>query len=379
MFRLGLIVNPVAGIGGTVGLKGSDGINIQQQAKALGGTFKASDRAKAALKLLAPFATDIDWFVCPGKMGQYIAEDQGFDVSVIDIAVSAETTGEDTRNAIQKMNELALDLLLFVGGDGTARDICSAVRSEQPVLGIPAGVKMHSGVFAITPEGAGEIVGKFVRREQLNISRAEVRDLDEDARRAGIIASKYYGELWVPELGNAVQQVKCCGLENEQLDKQEIAAGFIDKIVDTISYLICPGSTTAELMNQLGSENTLLGIDLIVGNQLIGSDLNERQILATLKQGETKIVVSPIGGQGYLFGRGNQQISAEVIKNVGKENIIILATPTKLNALNGRALLVDTGDAELNTRLSGYCRVDTGFDSSVLYPVGNEQYHKIDL
>ncbi|MBV1914881.1 MAG: ATP-NAD kinase family protein [Pseudomonadales bacterium] len=373
MFRLGLIVNPVAGIGGSVGLKGSDGMQIQQQAQALGGTFKANDRAEAALKLLKPFAAEIDWFVCPGEMGQHIAEAQGFQVSVIELSVKEQTTEQDTRHAVQKMNELALDLLLFVGGDGTARDVCSQVGAEQPVLGIPAGVKMHSGVFAVTPEIAGEIVGKFVRHEQLNVSHAEVRDIDENARRAGIVASKYYGELWVPELGNSVQQVKCCGQKNEQLDKQEIAAGFIDKMEDTIDYLICPGSTTAELMSQLGLENSLLGIDLIRDHQLIDSDLSEQQILSKLKQGKTKIVVSPIGGQGYLFGRGNQQISAEIIKNTGKENIIILATPTKLEALAGRPLLVDTGDAALNKQLSGYCRVDTGFDSSVLYPVGNEQ------
>ncbi|MDF1645139.1 MAG: ATP-NAD kinase family protein [Pseudomonadales bacterium] len=376
MFRLGLIINPVAGIGGPVGLKGSDGAEIQQQARALGGLYKASQRAAATLELLRPHGADIEWFVCPGSMGQQVTANIGFNVSVIDIAVGDSTTDQDTRNAVLKMNELNLDLLLFVGGDGTARDICSVLRSEQPVLGIPAGVKMQSGVFAVTPEAAGDLICKFIRREQINVSQAEVRDIDEDARRAGIINSRYFGELWVPELDNAIQQVKCCGVENEELDKQEIAAGFIDRMDESVGYLICPGTTTAEIMNQLGLNNTLLGVDLIRDSQLVASDLNEQQLLSFLQQDidsneKFNIVISPTGGQGYLFGRGNQQISADVIRQVKMENITVLATTSKLNALEGRGLLTDTGDQSLNHEFSGFIRVVTGFDAAVLYPVGN--------
>ena len=371
MFRLGLIINPVAGIGGAVGLKGSDGEEIQQQAQALGGSYKSELRAAATLELLKPFANEIELFTCPQNMGQAAAESCGFNPSVIDISLGLKTTEKDTQQAVLKFNELHLDLLLFVGGDGTARDICSQVRAEQPVLGIPAGVKMQSGVFAVTPEGAGEVIGKFIQREQISITKAEVRDIDEDARRAGKISSRYYGELWVPELGNSVQQVKCCGFENEEIDQQEIAAGFIDKMEDDVGYLICPGTTTAQIMDQLGLENTLLGVDLIRNSALVGSDLNEQEITETLGQGTIKIVLSPIGGQGYLLGRGNLQISAEVIIKNGKESIVVLATPAKLSALEGRSLLVDTGDPQLNIELAGYICVDTGFDNSVLYPVGN--------
>ena len=187
MFRLGLIINPVAGIGGPVGLKGSDGAEIQQQARALGGLYKASQRAAATLELLRPHGADIEWFVCPGSMGQQVTANIGFNVSVIDIAVGDSTTDQDTRNAVLKMNELNLDLLLFVGGDGTARDICSVLRSEQPVLGIPAGVKMQSGVFAVTPEAAGDLICKFIRREQINVSQAEVRDIDESQRVTNVV------------------------------------------------------------------------------------------------------------------------------------------------------------------------------------------------
>lgn len=381
MFRLGLIINPVAGIGGPVGLKGSDGAEIQQQAKALGGLYKANQRAAATLELLRPHRADIEWFVCPGTMGQQVSAHFDFNVSVIDIAVGDSTTGrttdQDTRNAVLKMNDLNLDLLLFVGGDGTARDICSVLRPEQPVLGIPAGVKMQSGVFAVTPEAAGDLICKFVRREQINVSQAEVRDIDEDARRAGRIASRYFGELWVPELDNAVQQVKCCGIENEQLDKQEIAAGFIDRMDGSVGYLIGPGSTTAEIMNQLGLKNTLLGVDFIRDSQLVASDLSEQNLLSILGQNidsneKFNIVISPIGGQGYLFGRGNQQISVDVIRQVKMENITVLATASKLNALEGRGLLTDTGDQSLNQELSGFIRIVTGFDAAVLYPVGND-------
>lgn len=376
MFRLGLIINPVAGVGGAVGLKGSDGAEIQRQARALGGSYNSNRRAAATLELIKPLATDIEWFVCPGSMGQRVAESLGFSVSVVDIAVGETTTGQDTRNAVLRMNELNLDLLLFAGGDGTARDICDVVRPEQPTLGIPAGVKMQSGVFAVTPHAAGDLIAKFIRSEQISVTQAEVRDIDEEARRAGKIVARYYGELWVPQLDKGVQQVKCCGLENEQIDKQEIAAGFIERMDQSVGYFVGPGTTTAEIMEQLGLENTLLGVDYICDYQLIASDLNEQQMLAILKQDKKQgkknsIVVSPTGGQGYLLGRGNQQISADVIRHIEKDNIIVLSSSSKLSRLGGRALLVDTGDSGLDQELSGFIRIVNGFESSVLYPVGN--------
>lgn len=375
MFRLGLIVNPMAGIGGPVALKGSDGAEIVVEARQRGAQLRAPGRAVRALKTLSAGieSTDVVLTTCPGPMGEDIAKQCGFSPEVIGEIDPQRTTPEDTESAARIMADKGMDMILFVGGDGTARNICNAVPTGQPVLGIPSGVKMHSGVYAITPEMAGELLCKLVRGELVDIRPQEVRDIDEEAFRQGKVKARYYGELLVPEEGQFMQHVKSGGREVESLVLEDIAATLIEEMEADDLYIIGPGSTTRGLMEELGLENTLLGVDLVKNRELLASDVTATEIEQAIVEnmaetnGTAKIVITPIGGQGLLFGRGNQQLTPEVIRLVGRDNLIVIATKTKITDLNGRPLLVDSNDPVMDRALSGYIPVITGYRDKILY------------
>ncbi len=374
MFRLGLIVNPMAGIGGSVALKGSDGTGIVAEAQKRGAELRAPERAIRALRVIyegiEPSKVVLTTY--PGPMGEDLARQCGYSPEVIGEINPELTTAEDTESAATEMSTMGLDMILFVGGDGTARNICNSVPDNQPVLGIPAGVKMHSGVYAITPEMAGELVCKLVRGELVDIRPQEVRDIDEESFRQGKVQARFYGELLVPEEGQFMQHVKSGGREVEALVLEDIAATLIEEMEDDCLYIIGPGSTTKGLMDELGLENTLLGVDLIKNGELLALDVTAAEIENAISEhnGAAKIVITPIGGQGHLLGRGNQQLTPAVIRQVGKDNLIVIATKTKITELNGRSLLVDSNDPQLDRALSGYIPVITGYRDQVLYPIG---------
>lgn len=374
MFRLGLIINPMAGIGGSVALKGSDGTGIVAEARKRGAELRAPDRAIRALRVIyegiEPSKVVLTTY--PGPMGEDLVRQCGFSPEVIGEINPGLTTAEDTESAATEMSAMGLDMILFVGGDGTARNICNSVPNNQPVLGIPAGVKMHSGVYAITPEMAGELVCKLVRGELVDIRPQEVRDIDEESFRQGKVQARFYGELLVPEEGQFMQHVKSGGREVETLVLEDIAATLIEEMEDDCLYIVGPGSTTKGLMDELGLENTLLGVDLIKNGELLALDVTATEIENAISEhnGTAKIVITPIGGQGHLLGRGNQQLTPAVIRQVGKDNLIVIATKTKITELNGRSLLVDSNDPQLDRVLSGYIPVITGYRDQVLYPIG---------
>ena len=374
MFRLGLIINPMAGIGGSVALKGSDGTGIVAEARKRGAELRAPERAIRALRVIyegiEPSKVVLTTY--PGPMGEDLARQCGYSPEVIGEINPELTTAEDTESAATEMSTMGLDMILFVGGDGTARNICNSVPDNQPVLGIPAGVKMHSGVYAITPEMAGELVCKLVRGELVDIRPQEVRDIDEESFRQGKVQARFYGELLVPEEGQFMQHVKSGGREVEALVLEDIAATLIEEMEDDCLYIVGPGSTTKGLMDELGLENTLLGVDLIKNGELLALDVTAAEIENAISEhnGAAKIVITPIGGQGHLLGRGNQQLTPAVIRQVGKDNLIIIATKTKITELNGRSLLVDSNDPQLDRALSGYIPVITGYRDQVLYPIG---------
>jgi len=369
MFRLGLIVNPLAGVGGSVGLKGSDGEATALKALAMGAEPKANLRTQQALEPLA--GLDIELITYPGEMGEESARIAGFEPRVIGTITPGHTTEEDTERAAREMAGQGVDLILFAGGDGTARNICHAIGDSTPVLGIPAGVKIHSGVYTVTPKAAGEVVAMLVRGELVTLADQEVRDIDEDAFRQGRVRAKYYGELLVPEEGRFLQHVKNGGREVEELVLDDIAADFAENMQDNVRYIMGSGSTVQALMDHLGLENTLLGVDLIENGQLIGQDLTAQQLLDLTEGYDTRLVITVIGGQGHIIGRGNQQLSAELLKRLGRENIIVVATKSKIKALEGRPLIVDSGDAELNHQLSGLIRIVTGYRDAILYRVAD--------
>ncbi len=370
--RLGLIVNPMAGLGGRVGLKGSDGEMIQQKAIALGAQSRAGERAREALRALLPIKDDIEIVTCPGSMGAEVAESLGFSTQVIGRIEAGKTSARDTKQAAQSMKEMGVALILFAGGDGTARDIYDAVGLSAPVLGIPAGVKIHSPVYAIHPRAAGELAARLVRGERVAFHEAEVIDLDETAYRAGKVSTRLYGYLNVPFASQFVQNAKSASPASEQEAAREIAAFVVSQMQPGVVYILGPGTTLRAVADCLGLEKTLLGVDVVLDKALLERDVNERQLLEILaRHPKAKIIVTPIGGQGYLFGRGNQQISPQVIRLVGRENILVVSTVNKLITLGGRPLLVDTGEAEVDRSLQEFVKVIVGYNQRMIYEVSS--------
>nr|WP_220493883.1 ATP-NAD kinase family protein [Shewanella sp. SG41-4] len=375
-FRLGVIINPLAGLGGSVGLKGSDGVAVEAIAK--GAIPKAQLRMQQALDVILPFVKQIDIITASGDMGGSLCRKMGFNTQ--DVYTALETTSTektsalDTQNAVKCLLEHQLDLLLFAGGDGTARDIYAVVDDSFPVLGVPAGVKIHSGVYGITPHASGLVVSMLLKGELVSLMSADVMDIDEIAFRQGIVKAKRFGEMTVPAAPRYIQAVKMGGKEVDELVLADIAADVIESMDDEL-YIMGSGSTVAAVMEDLGLENTLLGVDVIQHKSVIAKDVTAQQLLTFIadkkRYPRVKLVITLIGGQGHILGRGNQQLSPELIRQLQKDNILILATKTKLKALDGRPLIVDSGDPELDKALTGYYKIVTGYHDYVMYQVAN--------
>lgn len=372
VFKLGLIVNPYAGLGGSVGLKGSDGEAIRAEALARGAEMRAPQRIARALQFLLAFRDQIEIFCFAGDMGETTARALGFATHVVGAAQQSPSEASDTCAAASELMHQSVDLILFAGGDGTARLIADVVGTRQPVLGVPSGVKMHSGVYAISPEAAGEIVRQLLTGQLVNIAERDVKDIDEDAFRKGQVRARFYGTLLVPEDSQFLQQVKNAGTERDELAQLDVAQEMIQQLQPDTLYLVGPGSTTHLFLQELGLEGSLLGVDILLNSELVAIDVTAPQILAQLNQfsGPVKMIITAIGGQGHILGRGNQQFTPEILRRVGKDNIVIIAARGKILALNGRPLLVDTNDPQLDQLFCGYARVITGYNESIMYPVG---------
>lgn len=377
MRRVGFLVNPIAGMGGRVGLKGTDG--VVEAARAAGAVPVAPDRARAflhgfrAMQVRNP-SLEVHWLTCAGPMGEDCLADAGVPPGQRAIlhAVHGETTAQDTKDATVAIREADGELLVFCGGDGTARDVTDANRDSMPILGVPAGVKMHSGVFAISPASAAELLAAYLRGE-LRVGPAEVLDLDEAAYRKGEWKVRLYATANTLVEPNLVQAGKMMSAEvGEEEILAEIAEHFQElfaKEPETL-FLLGPGSTLHGLAGRLRIEKTLLGIDAVLGGKTIERDLNEARILALLERHpKAKVVVSPIGAQGFFLGRGNLQLSPEVLRRIGAKNLVIVATPSKLASTP--VLRVDTGDEPLDAefRKKGYAFVLIGYRTTKLHPI----------
>jgi predicted polyphosphate/ATP-dependent NAD kinase len=343
---VGFIVNPVAGMGGAVGLKGTDGKKILNKAIALGAEPIATQRAETFLTQLAPAKTNLKLLVGAGNMGQNHAEKCGFTCKVIGKS-KQETTCEDTQSIARSLVVHGVDLLVFCGGDGTARDILKVVNLKVPVLGVPTGVKMHSAIFAISPQATARVAVGFLWGG-LPLREAEVMDVDEQEFRMGHLSAKLYGYLLSPFEPHMIQGNKMASpmTENEVENQAAIAIFVIEEMKPNVLYIVGPGTTTRTIADLLDQKKTLLGVDLFMNKKIIGHDVNEKQILEAITGKNAHIIVTPIGGQGFIFGRGNQQISQKVIRKVGLDKIIVVATKSKLDRL--QSLRVDTGNPELD-------------------------------
>lgn len=370
MKKIGFIVNPVAGIGGKVGLKGSDGEQILKRALELGAVRESSSKALVTMKILKEAEPDFELVTCPGEMGENVCREAGIKYHLIEMDVTEHTTPSDTVLAAKKMQECGLDLILFVGGDGTARNVLDALGSDTLVLGIPAGCKIHSAVYALNPKSAGRLVLKYIRGEIKQTKISEVMDIDEEKFREGVVQAKLYGYLKIPNETTMVQNLKSGRGISDAVSVEMLSNYIADEMKEEVLYIVGTGSTTAAIMKKLGLKNTLLGVDVVYNRELLASDCTERELLDYVERYEkVKIIVTVIGGQGYVFGRGNQQISAEIIKRVGKENIIIAAARDKILSLFGDSLHVDTGNEEVNQMLCGYYRVVVGYEDIMIVPM----------
>lgn len=366
MKKVGLIINPIAGMGGRVGLKGTDG--VLQRAIELGATPKAPLRSKQAIEMLIEIQDQISLITCSGDMGENEAKDIGLHIEHIINIDSKTTSSEDTRVAAEIMvNKYDIDLLIFAGGDGTARDIYNGVGDRAVVIGIPAGVKIHSPVYAANPKKSGELALKYILGQVKVSKEVEVLDIDEECYRKGQVKTRLFGYLKIPFLKNYTQNRKMGTPISERATQNLIGLDIIDNMRENIVYLIGPGSTTRPILTNLNIQNTLLGFDAIYNKKLLKNDVNEKDILKILKDYDCKLILTPTGGQGYILGRGNQQISPRVIEGIGKENIIIIATKEKMTNLKGRPLLVDTGNNEIDNMLKGYFKVITGYKEVAMY------------
>jgi predicted polyphosphate/ATP-dependent NAD kinase len=360
-------------MGGRVGLKGTDGPETLRLAIERGARPEAIDRASRTLYVLASLLPNVEILTISGAMGELAARGVDVRVKIAGSPAHEITTAEDTRRAIPDLVRAGIDLLLFAGGDGTARDVMSGlVDSGVPALGIPAGCKMHSGVFATSPDSAGQLVARLLKdgTRPIPMREAEVMDVDEGAFRNNRVAAQLYGYLLVPNDTRLVQSAKSGAGLTAEAAIDGIAQEFVSSMDPKCLYLVGGGSTTKRIFQYLGCEKTLLGVDALLGGKIVGLDVNESQILQLVQGREFRIVVSVIGSQGYIFGRGNQQLSAEVLRVVPKDHITVVATTEKLMSLSERRLLVDSGDPEVDERLSGFMVVHTGYGRRVVMRVG---------
>ncbi len=349
-------MNPIAGMGGRVGLKGTDG-EAYEEALRRGARPVSPHRAIEFLNHVR--STDFEIIAAAGAMGEeeVLASNKKDLLRLVVGERKERTTAEDTKTAAREMVEKGTDIIVFVGGDGTARDILDAVDEEIPVLGVPSGVKMFSAVFAVNPRAAAKVLDEFLRGRTSLVER-EVLDIDEEAYRRGVLRIRLYGYLKVPlprdDLLQYMKTVSKGGEEEE--NKLAIVRTIVEDMEPDTLYLLGPGTTVKAVADLLGIDKTLLGVDAVVNKKLVGKDLDEAGILRLLdRYSKAKIIVSPIGGQGFIFGRGNQQLSPRVIRRIGRNNIIVIATWNKIKDLP--YLRVDTGDPDVDEMLRGYIKI----------------------
>ncbi|MFX1315313.1 MAG: ATP-NAD kinase family protein [Promethearchaeota archaeon] len=367
-FKLGLIINPISGMGGSVGLKGTDGKEILKKAIELGAKPNAVNRTKELLMELESVKTRLKFITCPGIMGENVLKELHFDYEIIhnpiynNIKNILDTTANHTKIAAKAMKNIkTLKLLIFVGGDGTARDIFSVVNKNVPCLGIPAGVKIYSSVFSLNPRIASYLIIQFLW-DELPLKESEILDIDETEYRKGKLISKLCGYLLTPFNPDFSQLSKMGSIDSDLNHQERIAKKIVDNLENDIYYLIGPGSTTKAITDILNQKKSILGVDLLLNRKNVAMDLNEQQILNYIEDKKVRIIISPIGRQGFLFGRGNLQISPKILRKVSPKNIIILCTKYKLQTIPNQILKLDTRDSKLDEEMKGFYKVFVDYD-----------------
>lgn len=381
MKRLGVLVNPDAGLGGRLGFKGSDG--RAEEARLAGAQERAGPRMHSAMEILlerlgAARTDSVEWIIAGGRLGENWLG--GLDLPTHEVFGEWEgsTSAADTRHAVTMIAHARIDLLLYSGGDGTTRDIVESLeevgRSDLPIVGVPSGVKMHSGCFAESPRAAAEVIDAWLRGE-LAIAPTEVLDLDERLYREGEWRIAMYGEAQTPAAPTWMQGTKeAVRAPDEEEFVEGISEHVREEFVEPAQRLVIwgSGSTLRDISAHCGIETTLLGIDISLGRVLLGRDLAESDILGILTEQERDAVLllSPMGGQGFLLGRGNLQLSPDVLRRIGVENILGVATPAKLMSIEH--IRIDTGDEALDEdiRSTSYVKLLQGYRTTRIMRFG---------
>ena len=359
--QVGLVVNPIAGMGGAVGLRGTDG-NLQE-AISLGARMSTPRRVRLFLRTVKP---ETNFITCPAEMGSQYLDKYDFkyeSVSGDKFEYEEEiplTTSQHTLNYLKQIIKHKPKLIIFAGGDGTARDVYSVTKEKFPILGIPCGVKVFSSVFAASPLDAAELTNQFLAGE-ITTRPCEVMDIDENAYRQDQLDTQLYGYADVPYTPTLVPGSKIPTPVSEEDEKEAIADAMAKEMEDGL-YIMGPGTTVGAIMGKLKLQYSLLGVDLIKKKgskaSLIKKDANEQDLLTLLQNKKAKIIVSPLGHQGFIFGRGNQQISAKVLSKVKKEDVIIISTRNKLEGIE--FLRIDV-NVEINKKFGSYIQVVLGY------------------
>ena len=368
--EIGVIVNPIAGMGGSVGLKGTDGPSVLAEAWARGAKPLAGARARRALAVLADACPGARIVAGAGSLGA--CHFQGLKLSLVEVPTNGVEDAAATRSLAAAMAERGIPVVAFAGGDGTARDLMAAVGHRAAILGIPCGAKMHSGVFAVSPEAAGRVLASLASGSggRIDYPEAEIMDVDEALLREG---PAQFTPAWLrPDSANSapdsVSERGAAADDESMLDAlgREIAG----EMEPGATYLIGPGTTAKRPAVALGIEGELLGVDVLRDRRLVARDVTGRAALQLACGTPLRIIVGVTGGQGFVFGRGNQQIGAEAIRRCWPDAVTILAGSAKLALLPQPWLLADTGEQALDAALSGYVRVRTGPQRSTMMRIG---------
>ena len=367
MKRIGVIINPIAGVGGQAGYKGSDDAEMRRRAMDAGYKKNAALRAAECLQVLK----NLNGYhvIAPvAEMGGDMLSSLGIEYEGLECCQRV-TTCEDTKRCAGIYKKLGVDLVVFCGGDGTARDICEVLSNQIPVLGVPAGVKMYSACFSINPYLAGEILRDYILGHPFSCEMREVMDIDEKQLGIYCISPHLYGYLLVLNARARLQMAKSVSTASPD-ETDAMASYFASEMGNNILYIVGPGSTTYKIKQKCCGTGSLLGVDAIINGKMVAKDTNENTLFSLVeKMEQAVIIVTCIGGAGFVFGRGNQQISPRIIRKVTKGNIWLAVTKEKLAELMGRPMLVDTGEPATDRYLSGYYIVKFNSHEAATYKI----------
>ncbi len=347
MRKIAFFINPRAGEGKKLGLKSSDDIPqadySESESTIIGRNFVSSITFPESVHLIMP---DFEIYKSDGFMQFPYTLVKGW---------NNPSSSADTKNFAKKAISEGAELLVFVGGDGTARDLLDAVGHAVPVIGVPAGIKMYSSVFAYTWMDAVKEL-EFFLSNSVKFEDKEILDYDFKEDRL-----KLFGEM------SGIQS-KTYNQDPKQVfastDISSLGYGIAADMSSEISYIIGPGSTCNSILEALGVPGTdLLNFKIVKNRRVVKSRAGEEDILAAMKDGNYRLIISPIGGMGILVGRGNYELSDRVLTELRPENLIIVATREKMIPINEIIMIAPVA---ISDRFGQYVRISVGIDEFVI-------------